>query len=84
MRTILNIFRKNSQQFGFYSSAMSIAEMIVKFYGRSYLKQFLKNKPISFGIKLWAFVHLIDFYLIFLFIAVKMNELMIEECKIVP
>ena len=34
--------------------ALSIDEMMVKFYGRSVLRQYIKAKPHKYGIKLWA------------------------------
>lgn len=54
IRKILDMFCRNIQLCGFFSSAMSVDEMMVKFHGRSVLKQFMRNKPIRFGIKLWA------------------------------
>ncbi|XP_014486339.1 PREDICTED: piggyBac transposable element-derived protein 3-like, partial [Dinoponera quadriceps] len=36
------------------SYTLSIDEMMVKYYGRCKLKQFIKSKPIRFGIKLWG------------------------------
>lgn len=54
IRALLNIFRRNIQQFGFFSSAMAVDEMMMKFFGRTVLKQFIRNEPIRFGIKLWA------------------------------
>ena len=33
---------------------LSIDEMMVKFYGRSVLRQYIKAKPHKYGIKLWA------------------------------
>lgn len=65
VRKMINIFRKNIQQFGFFSTALSIDEMMVKFFGRTVLKQFMRQKPIRFGIKLWAICtssgYLLDF-----------------------
>jgi len=54
IRKIINMFRKNIQQFNFFCSALSIDEMMVKFFGRTILKQFIRNKPVRFGIKLWV------------------------------
>lgn len=54
VRSILNMFRKNLQQFGFFSSKLSIDESMIKFFGRSIIKQFMRNKPIRFGLKLWC------------------------------
>jgi len=54
VRKMLNIFRKNIRQFGFFSTALSVDEMMIKYFGRNSLKQFIKSKPIRFGIKMWA------------------------------
>lgn len=54
VRNIVNIFRKNISQFGFFSTALSIDEMMVKFHGRAPVLQFMPNKPERFGIKIWA------------------------------
>lgn len=65
VRGLLDIFRKNIQQFGFFSSNMSIDESMIKFFGRTVLKQYMPNKPIRFGIKLWSLCtisgYLLDF-----------------------
>ena len=39
VRAITDIFRKNIQQFVFFSANMSVDESIIKFYGRCKLKQ---------------------------------------------
>ncbi|XP_058801365.1 piggyBac transposable element-derived protein 3-like [Phymastichus coffea] len=36
------------------SDPLSIDECMIKFYGRTVLKQFMKGKPVRFGMKLWA------------------------------
>lgn len=54
VRKIINIFRKNIKQFGYFQAAMSVDEMMAKFFGRTILKQFIKGKPIRFGIKFWG------------------------------
>ncbi|XP_046745680.1 piggyBac transposable element-derived protein 3-like [Diprion similis] len=54
VRKVLDIFRKNILQFGFFSTALSIDEMMVKFHGRTILQQFIANKPERFGIKMWG------------------------------
>ncbi|XP_043461917.1 piggyBac transposable element-derived protein 3-like [Leptopilina heterotoma] len=54
VRGPLEIFKKNVRQFGYFSSALSVDEMMVKFRGRTILKQFIRNKPVRFGIKMWA------------------------------
>jgi len=54
VRTLFEIFKKNIKQFGFFETANAVDEMMVKFYGRLQIKQFIRNKPIRFGIKLWV------------------------------
>lgn len=54
VRPIINIFKSNIMRFGIFSTSLSIDEMMVKYYGRFRLKQFIKSKPIRFGIKMWA------------------------------
>ncbi|XP_051168423.1 piggyBac transposable element-derived protein 3-like [Leptopilina boulardi] len=54
VRKLTDIFRSNLIRFGIFSSSLSIDEMMLRFYGRSVLKQFIKGKPVRFGIKLWA------------------------------
>jgi len=54
VRKIINLFRENIQQFGFFSTALSIDEMMVRFFGRTSLKQYLPSKPDRYGLKLWA------------------------------
>lgn len=54
VRKVLQIFRKNLQQFGFFSTALSIDEMMVKFHGRTNLQQFMQNKPERWAIKEWG------------------------------
>ena len=39
------------KQFGFFLKELSIDEQIVRYYGRSSLKQFIRGKPIRFGFK---------------------------------
>jgi len=54
VRKPLEIFRKNVKRFGYFSTALSVDEMMIKFYGRTVLKQYIQNKPDRFGIKIWA------------------------------
>jgi len=54
IRALLEIFRKNIKTFQFFETAVSVDEMMVKFYGRLMIKQFIRNKPVRFGIKMWA------------------------------
>ena len=54
VRRMVEIFNENIMQFGIFTTALSIDEMMVKFYGRLVIKQFIKAKPIKFGIKEWG------------------------------
>lgn len=54
VRTILEIFKKNAMKFGYFSTALSVDEMMVKYHGRTVLLQFMKDKPARFGIKMWG------------------------------
>ena len=62
---LINLFRRNIQQFGYFQAAMSVDEMMAKFFGRTILKQFIKGKPIRFGLKFWGLCtpdgYLLDF-----------------------
>ena len=52
VRLILEMFRKNIECFGFFEIALSFDEAMIKFFGRLNMKQFIRNKPIRFGIKM--------------------------------
>ena len=54
VRKLIEIFKNNIQQFNFFSSSLSVDESMIKFYGRCKIKQYMRNKPIRFGLKLWA------------------------------
>ncbi|XP_033226016.1 piggyBac transposable element-derived protein 3-like [Belonocnema kinseyi] len=54
VRQILNIFNDNIKTFGYFCTALSIDEIMIKFYGKISFKQFIRGKPIRFGIKMWA------------------------------
>lgn len=54
VRKLLDLFRDRCMQFGFFTTALSVDEMMLKFFGRSVLKQFIKGKPIRSGIKMWS------------------------------
>ena len=49
VRKVLEIFNKNALQFTFFSTALSIYEMMVKFHGKTILLQYMKDKPNSEG-----------------------------------
>ncbi|XP_058803690.1 piggyBac transposable element-derived protein 3-like [Phymastichus coffea] len=54
VRHILELFRTNIKQFGYFSTALSIDEMMVRFFGHTCLRQYLPSKPDRYKIKLWA------------------------------
>lgn len=54
IRPIIEKLNDSFQQFGTFTSHLSIDEMMVKYFGHHGLKQFIKGKPIRFGYKLWA------------------------------
>ena len=54
IRSLLSLAKESFQQFGIFEEFISVDEMIVKYYGRNSLKQFMRGKPIRFGYKLWA------------------------------
>lgn len=41
------------KQFGIIDEYLAVDEQIVKYFGHISLKQFIRNKPIRFGIKNW-------------------------------
>lgn len=54
VRTLLEMFKANIKRFGFFQTALSQDEMMIKYFGRLIFKQFIRNKPVRFGIKMWA------------------------------
>ncbi|XP_066596280.1 piggyBac transposable element-derived protein 3-like [Prorops nasuta] len=54
VQKIVDIFRKNLLRFGIFSSALSVDEMMLKFFGKLSIKQFIKTKPTRYGIKIWG------------------------------
>ncbi|XP_066582088.1 piggyBac transposable element-derived protein 3-like [Prorops nasuta] len=54
VRSLINLFQKNILQFGYFQTAMSIDEMMIKSYAKTSLKQFIRGKPIRFGLKMWG------------------------------
>lgn len=65
IRIFAEEFRKQLQQFGFFSSNMSVDESMIEFYGRLSIKQFMPLKPIRFGIKMWSLCTVSGFLLDF-------------------
>lgn len=54
IRPLFEKVKTNFRQFGVFQENLSIDEMMVRYYGRHSLKQFIRSKPIRFGYKLWA------------------------------
>lgn len=54
VRKLLQMFQKNIQLYGFWKTALSVDEMMAKSYARTSLKQFIRGKPIRFGLKFWG------------------------------
>jgi len=52
VRKIFQIFRQNIKCFGYFQTALAVDEMMVTFFSRLSIKQFIRNKPVRFGIKL--------------------------------
>ena len=45
---------ENCMRYSFFDIFLAIDEVMVKYFGRFSIKQCIRNKPIRFGIKLWA------------------------------
>ncbi|KAB0805128.1 hypothetical protein PPYR_02098 [Photinus pyralis] len=54
VRPLIIQMNEKFQQWGIFVKELSIDEMIVKYFGKRGLKQFIRGKPIRFGYKLWA------------------------------
>ena len=54
VRHLYNLFRENCMRYGFFDFLLAIDEVMVKYFGRFCIKQCIRNKPIRFGINLWA------------------------------
>ena len=50
---IYNELLKNCQQFGIFHTKLSIDESMVPYRGKYPIKQFIRNKPVRFGYKIW-------------------------------
>ncbi|KAI6651798.1 hypothetical protein LOD99_5045 [Oopsacas minuta] len=50
----LTSFNNNIKRFITPAKSLSIDEMMVKFYGRSVVRQYIKVKPTKYGVKLWG------------------------------
>ncbi|KAI6646989.1 piggyBac-derived 2-like [Oopsacas minuta] len=54
MGNFLSSFNANSKRLLAPARSLSIDEMMVKFYGRSVIRQYIKSKPTKYGVKLWS------------------------------
>jgi len=54
VRALLKLFQSNILKFCIWKTALSIDEMMAKSYARIPLKQFIRGKPIRFGLKFWG------------------------------
>lgn len=54
IRPLVKAIQNSFMKFGVLEENLAVDEMIVKYYGRNSLKQFIRSKPIRFGYKLWA------------------------------
>lgn len=54
IRPLMELMNEKFQQWGVFQKHLSVDEMIVRYYGHHSVKQFIRNKPIRFGYKLWA------------------------------
>lgn len=50
---LLEMFKRNSQQFRVFHDFFSIDESIIPYHGHHSAKQFIRNKPVIFGYKMW-------------------------------
>lgn len=49
-----DMLRRNCQQFGVFHEVLSTDEYMIPYQGPHSAKQFIKNKPVRFGYKMWA------------------------------
>lgn len=54
LRPFMQLFLKNLQQFGIFSSTLSLDEQMIPYYGRNNSKMYMKGKPVKFGYKLFV------------------------------
>ena len=54
MGNMLSSFNTNSKRLLAPARSLSIDEMMVKFYGRSVIRQYIKSKPTKYGVNLWS------------------------------
>ena len=54
VRHLYDLFRENCMRYGFSDFFLAIDEVMVKYFERFSIKRCMRNKPIRFGIRLWA------------------------------
>lgn len=54
VRPLFTLVTESFKKFGVFRKNLSIDEMMVKYYGKHGMKQFMRGKPIRFGYKFWA------------------------------
>ncbi|GFW33192.1 piggyBac transposable element-derived protein 2 [Trichonephila clavipes] len=54
IRKLITEMNANFQKWGIFDKHLSIDEMMIRYYGHHYFKQYIKGKPIRFGYKMWA------------------------------
>ncbi|GFW29128.1 piggyBac transposable element-derived protein 2 [Trichonephila clavipes] len=54
IRKLITEMNANFQKWGIFDKHLSINEMMIRYYGHHYFKQYSKSKPIRFGYKMWA------------------------------
>ena len=50
---LLEMLKKNCQQFGVFHEFLSIDESMIPYHGHHSAKQFIRSKPVRFGYKMW-------------------------------
>lgn len=53
-RPVLDTFNAQTKKFMSLGDTVSVDELMVKFYGRSFMKVFMANKPTRYGLKFWS------------------------------
>ena len=54
IRSYLNMCKAALCQFGVFSKHLAIDEQMVPYFGKNSLKQYIRGKPVKFGMKLWV------------------------------
>ncbi|GFY75307.1 piggyBac transposable element-derived protein 1 [Trichonephila inaurata madagascariensis] len=54
IQKLITEMNANFQKWGIFDKYLSINEMMIRYYGHHYFKQYIKGKSIRFGYKMWA------------------------------